>query len=244
MLQNTRGIVLRSVKYGDTSLIVTIFTEVWGIETYIVQGVRTSKASGNKAGFFQPGTLLELVVYHNAQKNMQRIREYRYDHIYTSIQEDIVKNSVLLFCVEVVLRTLPEHGEHPELFDFTHHILTELDKRPAVDVANMPLYFAIGLCRLLGFDLNGRYSDATPYLNLHDGGFTAHTPAALPHTVDGDAQQLDLLLRATDIDGIKAITMSSTQRMRLLEWYLAFMHNHTQHMGTVRSLSVLQAILH
>ncbi len=38
-LHNTKGIVLRTVKYGETSVIVTIFTELFGIQSYIVNGV-------------------------------------------------------------------------------------------------------------------------------------------------------------------------------------------------------------
>ena len=97
MLHKTNGIVLRSIKYGDSSLITTIFTAIFGVQTYIVQGVRSTKANQNKGGFFQPGMLLDLVVYQQPQKNMQRIREFRAAYIYTGLQEDVVKNSISMF---------------------------------------------------------------------------------------------------------------------------------------------------
>ena len=51
MVHKTKGIVLRTVKYGETSVIVTILTELFGLQSYLVNGVRTSSGKGgSKAG--------------------------------------------------------------------------------------------------------------------------------------------------------------------------------------------------
>ena len=103
MLQKTRGIVLRSVKYGETSLISTVFTEHFGIESYIIKGVRTQKRAGNKAGFLQPSTLLDIIVFHQSQKSLQHLREFNPAILYGTIQQDVIKNAIALFSVEVFL---------------------------------------------------------------------------------------------------------------------------------------------
>ena len=54
MTHKTKGIILRTIKYGETSIVVTIFTELFGVQTYLVNGIRTQKRSGNKAAMFQP----------------------------------------------------------------------------------------------------------------------------------------------------------------------------------------------
>ncbi|HEX4373990.1 MAG TPA: recombination protein O N-terminal domain-containing protein, partial [Puia sp.] len=65
-LYKTNGIVLRTVKYGETSVIVTIFTDLFGIQSYLVNGIRTSsKKMQSKINLFQPAAVLQLVVYHN-----------------------------------------------------------------------------------------------------------------------------------------------------------------------------------
>ena len=70
MIQKNKGIVLRSVKYGETSLVVTIFTELAGLQSYLVNGVRqTSSKGATKAALFQPSAILDLVTYHNEFKN-------------------------------------------------------------------------------------------------------------------------------------------------------------------------------
>ncbi len=244
MLHKTNGIVLRSVKYGESSLVTTIFTELHGVQTYMVQGVRSSKARQNKAGNFQPGTLLDLVVYLQPQKNMQRIREFQPAFIYNSMQESVVKNSITLFSVELLLRTLPEHAPLPALFDFTFQYFVSLDQMPVTDVANFPLFFIIELCRISGYELIGSYSKQTPYLNIKEGGFSAHPPSE-GHTINEDyGALLTQVLKADDYDKLKNVPLNASIRMHLLDWYISFLQEHSHSAGNIRSLAVLKAILH
>lgn len=244
MLQKTNGIVLRSVKYGETSLIVTLFTSSYGVQAYMVQGVRSTSMSRNKSSYFQPGTLLEMVVYMQTNKNMQRIREFQASHIYTTVQEDVVKNSIVLFSSEFMLRLLPEHAPLIELFDFAQGYLIALDTLNTRDVANFPLYFMIQCSRLLGYEPKGGYSADTPYLDREEGGFSVHTPVVPPYTTDEDARAFGLLLLADTYEAVTAVKMNSEMRLRLIDWYIAFLQQYAQHLGNIRSLQVLRTILH
>lgn len=244
MLQKTNGIVLRSVKYGETSLIVTLFTSSFGIQAYMVQGVRSSKASRSRSSYFQPGTLLEMVVYMQTNKNMQRIREFQASYIYTSIQEDVVKNSIVLFSAEFMLRLLPEHAPLIDLFEFAQRYFIALDTLSTRDVANFPLYFMIQCSRLLGYEPKGGYSTDTPYLDREEGGFSVHPPVVPPYTTDDDAQALGALLLAEHYEEVTAVQMNSEMRLRLIDWYIAFLQQYAQHLGNIRSLQVLRTILH
>ena len=244
MLQNTQGIVLRSIKYGETSLVSTIFTRLNGVQTYMVQGVRTSKLKHNKAALLQPATLLELVSYQQQQKNLQRLKEFQLAYIYVSLQEEVVKNSVALFSVELLLRLLPEQAPLPELFDFVFEYFTALDKMKTDEVSNFPLYFIIAISRYLGYELKGEYSEQTPYLNLQEGGFSEHLPIIKPFVESEDANALSQLMNVEDFSALNQVAMSSARRFRLLEWYIEFLHRYTQHLSQIKSLPVLQAILH
>ena len=244
MLHKTNGIVLRSVKYGETSLVTTIFTAHFGLQTYMVKGVRSPKAKQGRAGAFQPGTLLELVVYHHPQKNIQSISQYQAAYIYNGLQEDVVKNSIVLFSVEVLLRLLPENAPLPPLFEFAFGYYLALDKMTVAGVANFPLYFIIVCGRILGFEIKGNYTADTPYLNLEDGEFSDVQQKAASALSQEDAMSLDVLLRAADFETLSSIKLNGTTRMRLIDWYIAFLQLHTDHMGNIRSLSVLRVIMH
>jgi DNA repair protein RecO (recombination protein O) len=244
MLQKTKGLVLRSVKYGETSLISTIFTESSGVQSFMVQGVRSSKSRQNRAGSFQPGTLLELVIYLQPDKNLQRIKEYQAACFYTSMHEEVIKNSIALFSIEILLRLLPEHAPLPDLFAFVYNYFTTLDHLPVKSVANFPLFFIIHCSKEFGVEPHGIYRAETPYLNLEEGGFTEHVPAVVAAITDEDSRFLDQLLRITDLGELQTIALNADIRLRLIDWYVAYLQKHTQHMGNVRSLSILRTILH
>src|SRR5580765_8062709 len=116
-LHKTKGIVLRAVKYGETSLIVTIFTELFGVQSYLVNGVRTSSKKGSgKASLFQPSAIFDLVVYHNDLKQLQRIKEFRWDYLYQHVLSDIRKNAIATYMVELLTKCLKQPEGHPDLF--------------------------------------------------------------------------------------------------------------------------------
>src|SRR5215475_14857843 len=107
MVHKTKGIVLRTVKYGETSLIATLYTELFGIQSYMVSGVRTSAKKGpGKANLFQPAAILDLVVYHNELKQLNRIKEFKWFYLYKNIFSDVPKNAVSLFMVELLTKCL------------------------------------------------------------------------------------------------------------------------------------------
>src|SRR5215813_15284444 len=143
-LHKTKGIVLRAVKYGDTSLIVAIFTELFGIQSYLVNGVRASTKKGSgKANLFQPAAILDLIVYHNELKNLQRIKEFKWDHLYQHIFFNVLKNAVALFMIELLQKCLKQPEANADLYHFIEDAFIYLDEADETVVANYPLFFAL-----------------------------------------------------------------------------------------------------
>src|SRR6478609_5373911 len=126
MLHKTRGIVFRFTKYGDTSIIVTVFTELFGLQTYIVNSVRSKSAKG-KIALFQPLTLLDLVVYYKENANIKRIKEVRCLHQYQTLQTDVRKSSIGMFINEILNKTVKEENHAQEVFNFLCDSLIFLD---------------------------------------------------------------------------------------------------------------------
>ncbi|HZH64232.1 MAG TPA: DNA repair protein RecO, partial [Flavisolibacter sp.] len=127
MIAKTKGIVLRSIKYGETSLVVTMFTEVFGVQSYLVNGVRTTQKKGaSKASLFQPASLLDLVAYQNEFSNLQRLKEYRWEFLYQHVLSNVRKNAVALFMIELVTKCLKQPEPNAELFYFVEDALHRL----------------------------------------------------------------------------------------------------------------------
>ena len=158
-LHHTKGIVLRTVKYGETSVIVTIFTELFGVQSYLVNGVRTSSKKGSgKANLFQPTSILEMVVYHNELKQLQRIKEFKWSFLYQNILSEVRKNAVALFMIELLTKCLKQPEANAELFHFAEDSFIHLDEANDAVTANFPLFFALHLPVFFGFRFSDNYS--------------------------------------------------------------------------------------
>src|ERR1700739_4007717 len=127
MFHKTKGIVLHTTKFSETSVIVRIYTEKLGLVSYIVKGVRAAKSKA-KAALLQPLTLLEMEVSHRENKSLQYIKEFRRAYNYQSIPFDTLKSAIAVFLLEVISKSIREHEQNDEMFDFIYDSLCALDQ--------------------------------------------------------------------------------------------------------------------
>ncbi len=243
-LHKTRGMVLRAVKYGDSSLIVTIFTELFGVQSYLVSGVRASSKKGaGKAGLFQPGAMLDLVVYHNELKHLNRIREFRWGTVYRHLFSDVPKNAVALFMVELLTRTLKQPENNPDLFHFTEDVFLQLDESGGPVTANLPLFFALHLTHFFGFRIDDNYNATRIYLDLQEGTYREQRPDH-PHFLEGkQAEITSQLLKVMQPAELAGIRLNHEFRRSLLQRYETYYALHVPDFGTLKTLPVLREIL-
>jgi DNA repair protein RecO (recombination protein O) len=240
----TKGIVLRTVKYGETSLIVTIFTELFGIQSYLINGVRISSKKGSgRANLFQPAALLDMLVYHNELKQLQRIKEFKWAHLYQHILSDIPKNAVALFMVELLTKCLKQPEANPDLFHFTEDAFLHLDESSGSVAANFPLFFALHLAVFFGFRVNDQYSPEKPFLDLQEGNFVGERPSHPYFLEDREAGITSQLLKVMQPGELADIKLNQDFRRSLLHAYERYYALHIQDFGTLRTLPVLREIL-
>ncbi len=148
MLYKTRGLALGHIKYRETSIITRIFTETFGVQSYIVNSVR-SKNAKTKIALFQPLTPLELVVYHNRKKEINRISEIKCLYNFHSIPFDIRKTTMAIFITEFLGKTLKEENENIPLFSFLFDSVRMFDEMTS-HFENFHLQFLLQFSKYLG----------------------------------------------------------------------------------------------
>ncbi|HEX2605777.1 MAG TPA: DNA repair protein RecO [Flavisolibacter sp.] len=244
MIHKTKGIVLRSVKYGETSLVVTVFTEQFGMQSYLVNGVRTVSKKGNtKANLFQPASILDLVAYHNEFKNLQRLREYKWAFLYQQLFSDIRKNAVAVFMIELLTKCLKQPEANPELFYFVEDALHHLDIASDKVMANFPLFFALHLAVFFGFRISDEYSSALPYLDLQEGSFTAEQPVHTFYLQDREAAAVSHLLKILQPEELEEVALNQENRRRLTQAMEEYYRLHIPDFGVLKTLPVLREIM-
>ena len=244
MVHATKGIVLRTVKYGDTSIITTVYTELFGVQSYIVKGVRqSSKTSSGKAGFFQPSAMLDMEVYHNEQKPLQFIKEYQWSYLYEKVLFDVVRNAIAIYVIELLQHSLKQPEANPELFYLIEDSLKQLDRGSDALAGNLPLYFTLHLASELGFQLQGTWSEQTPVLDLQEGMFVTHIPEH-PYYLEGNqALTTAKLSSLTFYNDLEKFQLNRDLRRHLLMAYQTFLSLHIPDFGEMRSFGILQEIL-
>ena len=243
MTHKTRGIVLRSIKYGETSLVVWIFTEQFGIQSYMVNGVRTSKAASAKAVFFQPAAQLDMVVYHKESASMQRIKEFSWAFLYRELLNQVIKNSIASFMVELLQKCLKQPEANNDLFNFFEDALQQLDTASKVVTANYPLFIALHLPHFFGFRMTDNFSEKNNILDLREGVFTNEQPIH-PHFIEGENARLSSrLLRVMHPQELDSFAMNREGRRQLLMRYMDYYSLHIADFGQMKTLMVLHEVL-
>lgn len=238
MILSTRGVVLRNIKYSDTSVICKIYTEELGLRSYIVSGIRSPK-SKTKASLLRPLTLLKLEVYQKEGKNLQRIKEIRMDYIYRTLPFNVVKGTIGLFIVEILNKTMKEEIGNEYLFRFIYQSLTTLDKLEK-GTGLFHMWFLFALSQHLGF-----YPDVSGYnenlrFDLQNGYFTASGGNNL---LDDDLSWIWIELSNLDTpEGLKDIKVGKNVRQALLQSIIRYYQLHIEGFGKVYSNEVLEEV--
>ncbi len=242
MLINTRGIVLQQFKYSETSLIIKIYTEELGLQSYIVKGIR-SQTSKQKLAYFQPLSLVDMVVYYRENKQLQKIKEIKSSYAWHHIPFSVNKQTVLLFLDEILYKTLREESPNKKLFSFIYDSLHWFDIEED-NFLNFHLFFLLQFSRYLGFSPKLNNNKSIPeFFDLQEGVFISVEPLH-PYFIRGlITRDLHFLLHQ-NIDTVKNLKFDTTRRRNLLDTIITYYQLHLPEIGIFKSLRVLTDVMH
>jgi len=266
-----RGIVLHTIKYGDTGMVTWILTDVGGRLTYMVQGVRSARGRGNRAALLQPMFLVEFEGLTSPRAEMHRFREMRAAVALRTVPFDVRKSTVSLFMAEMLYRLVREVEANSPLFEFVWGAVRELDAlTEATDVANFHLRFMVGLSRHLGFFPGNEWA-AGWWFDIREGLFTPVEPRHANHFSPENAALLGLLMedewqvgiapdavdavdavsptgaatsdpeRSTRVP-IPALALNRTRRAEFMNAMLAYFGYHLDAVRDIRSVDILREV--
>lgn len=240
MLHKTRGIVLKTTLYSESSVVAKIFTEKFGLQTYLINGVKKAKAK-IPMNMLQPLHVLDMVVYHKTGTQMQRISEAHPAPVFRSIPYEVLKNTIVQFLNEVIYKCLGESIHDERLFDFMYHALCWFDETDEADV-NFHLAFLIRLSRYLGFAPHFQHRSDQIYFDLQEGGFTSLLPLH-PHVMEKEDAVLLHVLFSTPFEKLNEVKISNAKRKFLLSKLLVYYSLHMVSFGQVKSHQILEEVL-
>jgi DNA repair protein RecO (recombination protein O) len=240
MQHKTRGIVFRTIRYSDSSIIVHIYTEQFGLRSYLVNGAHGKKAK-IKASVFQPLALVEMNVTNREKSHLHRITDLLPSQSWQSIPYDIGKSSILLFLNEMLSKAIREEEPNEALFEFISHSLQILDLSTESSM-NFHLVFLSQLANLLGFSPHGSFSEDTPVFNLAEGHFQSHEPAHA-HFMSAAISRIFSNVLGMNFENSHLLKMTSFERRELLRKIIEYYQLHISSVKEIKSHIVLEEVL-
>lgn len=233
-----RGIVLNTIKYGESSMVAHLLTDVAGRKSFMVQGIgKSGRGKGGKSALFQPMFLVEIMATESSHTQIDRVKEATLARPLQSIPFDVRKSTVALFMAELLYKIVREVEPNSPLFDFAYNSVVALDEMED-GVFNFHLWFMVGLSRYLGFFPADDYTEGSVF-DIENGCFTTTPPrSGLFFNADNSRLLAQLMeIAPTDLGNIR---LSRIQRKEFIESLLAHFGYHldtTPHLQSLRILS-------
>ncbi len=239
MLVNTIGIVLRSVKYSETSLILDIYTLSMGTKTYIINGVRTSKPKISPA-ILQPLSIVEAVFYDRQDKGINRVKEIKSLIQFKSLPYNVVKSSVGIFILELFSKTIKESEHNEMLFNFLFNTINYIDTTDK-NLGFFPIFFMVKLSKYIGFNSSSRADVSFIYFDLKEGSFLKEAPLHIFYLDENLSDFYNQIVLSEDYDALYC-GANHQERIQLLDEIVKYYEFHTEKELRLKSLAVLKQI--
>lgn len=230
MSSTIEGFVLKVINYGNSQVIVHLYTREYGKIAVIAS--KNNKKSGNS--YFQPLFQIQAKINYKESRNINRISNISLFHPYKNIAFSIVKSSIVQFIAEILNKTITENQIETELYDFMIYSLNRFDTSTN-NYTHFHIYFIVWLAKFLGI---APKIETNKYFTPSEGIFTkipAFDSFSLKHSI-----LLKELLQCNvdNFESIKLDTVEIQEMMKLMINYFKYHFN----IGKIKSHEVLTKI--
>jgi DNA repair protein RecO (recombination protein O) len=234
-----RGIVLHTVKYGESGMVAYLLTRGRGRMSYMIDGVRSGKGRGNKVALFQPMFTVEFEGIEMSGAQMHRMRDLRAAAPLHNVVFDARKSAVALFMAETLYRLVREVAPDERLFDFLWEAVAALDAMEC-GAANFHLWFLVRLSAFLGFYPGNEYIEGG-WFDIAEGLFVRHAPSHRLALAPQNASILAVMMKC-QAGELHAVALSGDRRSEFLGDMLAYLGYHFDQTHSIRSVEILREV--
>jgi DNA repair protein RecO (recombination protein O) len=232
------AVVLKTLKYGDTSLIAYLYTALHGKQVFMIKGARSPKSNMGK--LLQIGSLLNIEATHVAHKQFQIIKNCQIVANSFNHQIEIKRQATAIFICEVFDKCISEPEANADLFDFIKDILAFTTHTTELNLPYCPLIACVKIAALMGFEILGTWQQFQPFLNLSDGEFVSlYDPLCANKK---NSELISTLNQLVDFDGITNLTAIPQERKETLNDLLRFLSLHLPQPLQLKSPPIWQAL--
>lgn len=251
MIVKTEAIILRSMKYGETSRILTLYTRDFGRMSVIVKGARATKSKFGAS--LDVMSHSAVVLYRKEQRELQLLTQADLITPHRGISAHPDRLMYGFSLLEFILATV--HGEeaHEDLYDVLSSSLAALDADGARP-APVLLHYLLRLIHAHGLAIDVRHCvrcradfDDERTLRVHaafsepQGGFTCAECPPAPDSLRVHVETAAALrwLDRHPVDQASTLALSDRAAKEGLQLLQRHLHAHLPEMRQVKSLAML-----
>lgn len=230
MIVRTEAVVLRSLPYGETSRIVTLFTRDRGKLAVMAKGARRTKSRFGSS--LQPMSYVQVVYYYKPSRSLQILSDSSHVTPFHRIGRDLEKITIGLRIVELTSALMQDDQQNALVYNLLLQVLHKLDS--AGDrAANALPYFQMRMATALGFSPSFQ-RDVVQDLPENGGALDFETGAIAPLTGGGGRRASRSALRAfavcarADLEAVMRMNVAPETRIELNELVEDYLRYHVE----------------
>lgn len=245
MIIRTEAVVLRSVKYGETSQIVTLFTRRLGTIAVMARGARAAKSKFGST--LRPMSHVQVVFYHKPSREVHTLSECTHLTLFKRLYADIGRMAVGIRIVETVGTLFPRPETDESVFGATLDVLHELEESEQ-NWPNLLPYFQLRLCASLGFapmlerETVRQIGSSGGYLSLEDGSISEARPAGPSTASSRRALRAFGVLVHADRDTSLRMNLDDSTFREVVDIVESYLRYHVEDFRPSRSKAVFEQI--
>ena len=237
-MSNSRALVIKSIKHGETSLIVSCYLEEIGYRSFLVKGLYSSKNSRFSKAHFFPLNVININYSFNLSKNLGFIKEVKSEVLFNSLHSNVQKSSVIVFLSEILNSVFKEELEvNQDLFDFLLNSLVWYDN--VIECNNYHIKFLIELSKYIGFHPN-IINENDHYFCLESGTTSNIKPNG--GSINGEDLKLFRKLLGMKFEDLNTMNISRESRTSILKKIIDYYSLHLQMFKTPKSINVFTEV--
>ena len=242
MLETLYCISLRTVKYSDSSSIVTLWTRERGRVSAVVPSGSGREAQRRRAIMMPLGTF-EAVAVGSAGTDIVRLRDVRPMGLSVAVSGDPVKGAVAIFIAEFLYTVLRDSAPDGHMSDFLFDWTAILAGASRGRLANFPMAFIYNIGHFLGIEPDaGSYAPGA-YFDMRQGRFTSTLPLGHTRVLDPDAARVVHMLSRLHRRNYHLLRLNRLQRNQILDLMMEYYNIHLAPLTSITSLDILRAVL-
>jgi DNA repair protein RecO (recombination protein O) len=179
--------------------------------------------------FYQPLTLLDLVIYDKEGSGLNRISEVKLLSPFQLIPFDFLRSGIAMFMAEVMGKSVFEGFQNEEFFDFLESTIQLLDERET-SLIHFPLVFLWESSKFLGFAPEDSESFFAELKQYPEG----------PDVMEEEKDYLRAVISQSFLCNDKS---ASKIRRNMLDHFLLFYGNHLDLAYDWKSVKVLRQMM-